>query len=110
VTQIPPGSEVIQAKTSRRTAAEVVSRLKLTEPVRLYLYGVASIVLVGLTVAGVITEEWRAYFTAVAAVVLAVVPSAMAIRATVWSQASHIDSLRRLRSLRDIQLALEDAA
>lgn len=104
----PPGP--IRPKAPRRSLAQVAMRAKLTEPVRLYLYGVALIVITGLALAGILTQEWATFATAAAAVVLAVVPAAAAIRASVWSEAGHIASLRKLHAVRDVQLALEETA
>lgn len=84
-----------------------VTRWKLTEPVRLYLYGVGAVVLVGLVLGGVLTQEWSAYLTAALAVVLGVVPATEAARSSVYSLAGHITSLRQLRTARDLEIALE---
>lgn len=73
-----------------------VSSWKLSEPVRLYLYGVGSIVLLGLVLAGAITQDWQAYGLAALAEVLAVVPATEAARASVWSTRSLIRELARV--------------
>lgn len=81
-------------RTARIRAVGPLSRLKLTEPVRLYLYGLGAVVLVGLVLAGVITEEWRAYGLTALGVVLGLVPATEAARASVYSTAGMVAQLR----------------
>lgn len=66
-----------------------LARLKLTEPVRLYAYGVLSAVLVALVLVGTITQDWSAALTGIAAALLGV-PGVEAARATVYSPATHV--------------------
>lgn len=89
------------------SVVRAVSRWKLTEPVRLYVYGVGSILIVGLVLAGWATQEWAAYLTAVLGVLLGGVPATEAARSSVYSLAGHLHSIRQLRSVADIQAALE---
>jgi len=88
-------------------AARALSRWKVTEPVRLYLYSVGSVLLLGLVLGGILTQEWSAYLTAALGVLLGVVPATEAARSSVYSLAGHIASLRQLRSAVDVQRALD---
>lgn len=88
-------------------AVRAVSRWKVTEPVRLYLYGILAAVCVVLLAAGFITQDMSAALTGLAAAVLVAVPAAVAIRPSVYSLAGHINSLRQLRSAADVQAALD---
>ena len=83
-----------------------VARWKLTEPVRLYLYGVGSIVLVGLALAGVLTGEWLDYGLTALGVVLAVGTGTEAARASVYSPAGLIRELRADAAHRQIAAAM----
>lgn len=74
----------------------LVTRIKLSEPVRLYLYGLAGVVLAGLTLAGTLTGEWADYWLHVAGVLL-VIPAAEAARASVYSPRTHVQDLWRMR-------------
>lgn len=73
-----------------------LQRLKLTEPVRLYCYGLLSAVLVALVLVGTITEEWSAALTGIAAALLGV-PGVEAARATVYSPATNLRTLVQAR-------------
>jgi hypothetical protein len=90
--------------------ALAASQLKLSEPVRLYLYGVGGVIVAGLVLAGWLTDDWSAYLMAALGVVLGVVPATEAARASVYSYAGHIHSLRQLRTAQDISDALGEAA
>lgn len=90
--------------------ALAITRAKLTEPVRLYLYSVGAVIVTGLLLGGWLTEEWGAYLMAALGVILGLVPAGYAIRASVWSQAGHMASLRQLHSIQDVQRALGEAA
>jgi hypothetical protein len=72
----------------RQARSRGLALLRLQEPVRLYLYGVGSLVLVGLVLGGVITEDWRAFGVAMLAEVLAVVPATEAARVSVYAPAT----------------------
>ena len=67
-----------------------LARMKLTEPVRLYLYTVLLVLLVGCQLAGVLTGEWRDYLATSAALLLAIPAGAEAVRASVYSPASMV--------------------
>jgi hypothetical protein len=99
---------------SKRTAADrlaaAISRAKLTEPVRLYLGSVGAVIVAGLVLAGWLTQDWAAYCMAALGVILGLGPAGYAIRASVWSEAAHITSLRQLHSIQDVQRALGEAA
>jgi hypothetical protein len=100
-------------KTGRTKPNRLVltaSQLKLSEPVRTYLYGVGAVIVTGLVLAGWLTDDWSAYLMAALGVVLGVVPATEAARATVYSPAGHIRSLRQLRTAADITEALGEAA
>jgi hypothetical protein len=71
----------------------LLSRLKLTEPVRLYLYSLGSVLIAGLVLMGYLTGEWSAYLTGALAVVLGVGGGGEAARSSVYSPASHIQGL-----------------
>lgn len=63
-------------------------RWQLTEPVRLYLYAVAGVVVAGLLLFGVISGEFATFLTAALAVVLGVAPGAEIARKAVYPIAS----------------------
>jgi hypothetical protein len=71
----------------------VLTRLKLSEPVRLYLYSLAVVALAGLTLAGYLTGEWSDYWAHAAGVLLGLVPAAEAVRASVYSPRGHVAGL-----------------
>jgi hypothetical protein len=73
----------------------LLSRLKLTEPVRLYLYSLAVVAIGGLALAGVLTGQWIAYATGAVAVVLSVTVGGEAARASVYSPRSVVQAVRR---------------
>lgn len=73
----------------------LLARLKLTEPVRLYLYSVALVVVVGLNLAGWLTGEWVPYATSSAATLLGVTAATEAARASVYSPRSMVRGLMR---------------
>jgi hypothetical protein len=73
----------------------ILSRLKLTEPVRLYLYSVALVAVAGLNLAGILTGEWQQYAISSAATVLAVGAGGEAARASVYSPRSVVQAVRR---------------
>lgn len=93
-------------RVSITQAPSGLAKLRLTEPVRLYLYGLGTVVLLGLVLAGVITEDWRDYGISALAVVLGLVPATEAARSSVYSLAGHLASLRQLRTAIDVQTAL----
>ena len=68
----------------------LLTRLKLTEPVRLYLHSVGVVLIGGLVLMGYLTDEWSAYLTGALAVLLAVGGGGEAARASVYSPASHV--------------------
>jgi hypothetical protein len=103
-------TETKTGRNQRRSLGVAVSQLKLAEPVRLYLYGVGGVIVAGLVLAGWLTDEWSAYLMAALGVVLGVVPATEAARASVYSTAGHIRSLRQLRTAQDITEALGEAA
>jgi di/tricarboxylate transporter len=113
---IPPGlarSGPIPPRPRRPLAIRTGDALftwKRTEPARLYAYAVLAAVLVVLAVVGWITEDLAAALTGVVAAVLAVVPAAAAIRASVYSPATRAsermeDSARWARMVRDREAA-----
>lgn len=75
----------------------LLSRLKLTEPVRLYLYSVGVVLIAGLVLMGKLTGEWSAYLTGALAVVLGVAGGGEAARASVYSPAGMTTALIRSR-------------
>jgi hypothetical protein len=68
----------------------LLARLKLTEPVRLYLHSIGLVLIGALVLMGYLTDEWSAYLTGALAVVLAVGGGGEAARASVYSPASHV--------------------
>jgi hypothetical protein len=70
-----------------------LEKIKLTEPVRLYLWTVAIIAAVGLQLAGVTTGDWLQYEVTAAAVVLGVGGVGEAIRQAVWPAAGIVREL-----------------
>jgi hypothetical protein len=77
-------------------ATGLVARLKLTEPVRLYLYSVVGVVDTGLVLAGVLTGDWPAYVISAAATLLGVAGATEAARASTYSLASALRLVRRV--------------
>lgn len=75
----------------------LLSRVKLAEPVRFYLYSVGVVLIAGLVLMGKVTGEWQSYLTGALAVVLAVGGGGEAARASVYSPAGMIDALTRSR-------------
>jgi hypothetical protein len=67
-------------------------RLQESEPVRLYLYGVAAAVLAALVALGVVTGEQAAVWGGVAAAVLAV-PVTEGVRSQVYSPRSTLQAV-----------------
>lgn len=61
-----------------------LQRWQLTEPVRLYLYGFAGVVVSGLVLFGVISGELATFLGTALAVVLAVPVPVEAVRASVY--------------------------
>lgn len=64
---------------------QLVTAARLSEPVRLYLYGFGSVVLTGLVLAGWITSEWEDYTLLALGVILSVPPGAELARRGVYS-------------------------
>lgn len=85
-------------------------RAKLTEPVRFYLWSIFGLVVLGLVLAGWATDQWAAYLQAASGVVLGLMLATWAVRASTWSQAAHLASLRQLHAVQDVQRALGEAA
>jgi hypothetical protein len=76
-------------------AVPLLTRWRLTEPVRLYLYLVLLVLTAGLQTAGALTGEW-AEFTAInGALLLGVGAAGEAARASVYSTASAVREIRR---------------
>jgi hypothetical protein len=75
----------------------LVTRLKLTEPVRLYCYAVLLVLTAGLQLAGLLSGEWAEFTAANGAVLLGVGAAAEAARASVYSPAAVVRELRRAR-------------
>lgn len=73
----------------------LLARLKLTEPVRLYIYTVLLVLTAGLQLAGWLSGEWRDFLAMNAAVLLAVGGGAEAARASVYSPRSVVQAVRR---------------
>jgi len=73
----------------------LLARIRLTEPVRLYLYSLALLAIGGLALAGVLTGEWIPYATGAAATVLVVGAGGEAARASVYSPRSVVQAVRR---------------
>lgn len=67
-----------------------LEHLKLTEPVRLYLYSLLVVLVTGLVLAGVLTGEWREFLLEAGAAVLVVGTGTEAARASVYSPATLI--------------------
>lgn len=91
-------------------SAGLLARLRLTEPVRLYLYGLGVVLVTGLNLAGYLLGDWHDYALSSLAVVLGLVPAAEAARASVFSIGGHVASLRQLRTYQDVQRAAGEAA
>lgn len=87
-----------------RTAPSTLSRLKLAEPVRLYLYSVGAVLVAGLVLAGAVTGEWSEFALAALAALLAVPAGTEAARASVYSPRTMLLELTRA------QAAWKDAA
>jgi hypothetical protein len=75
----------------------LLTRLKLTEPVRLYSYTVLLVLTAGLQLAGLLSGEWAEFTAANGAVLLGVGAAAEAARASVYSPAAVVRELRRTR-------------
>lgn len=60
------------------------ARWQLTEPVRLYLFSVAGVVVAGLVLAGVLTREWADFLLPALGVILVVPPVAQVVRSAVY--------------------------
>lgn len=88
-------SAPIPTRTSVSARPGVLVRWKLTEPARLYLYGLAVVAVLGLTMAGVLTGEWSHYWLTAAGVVLGIVPATEAVRASVYSPAGMLTAVNR---------------
>jgi hypothetical protein len=73
----------------------LLARLKLTEPVRLYLYSVLVVLTAAAQLAGWLTGEWSTFLEMNGAVVLAVTTGAEAARASVYSPRSVVQAVRR---------------
>jgi hypothetical protein len=71
------------------TLIRSLNRAKLSEPVRLYCYGVGSVLITGLVLAGAITGEWQEFLLTALGVLLGL-PAAEAARATAYSPRSVI--------------------
>jgi hypothetical protein len=85
----------------------LVDRLKNAEPVRLYVYGLALLAILGLQLAGALTGEWVQYSLTASATVLGVAGAgAEAARASVYSPAGAIRELRRVRDTADVRQVL----
>jgi len=97
-------------RTRPKRLAMRASQLKLSEPVRLYLYGVGGVIVTGLVLAGWLTGEWAGYLTGALAVLLGLPPATEAARASVYSPAGQIRALRQLRTAQDLSRALGEAA
>jgi hypothetical protein len=69
----------------RPPAPGLLTRWKLSEPVRLYLDGLVVVVVAAFVVAGWITQQWGAFAIAAAGVVLGLGGAAEAIRASVFA-------------------------
>jgi hypothetical protein len=80
-----------------RPGIGLLARLKLTEPVRLYLYSLALVAIAGLQLAGYLTGDWVQYALTDSAVVLGVAGAgAEAARASVYSPAGVVRELRKV--------------
>jgi hypothetical protein len=75
-----------------------LARLKLTEPVRLYMYTLLLVLSAGLQLAGWLSGDWPQYIAVNGAVVLAVGGGAEAARASVYSPRSVVQAALRARS------------
>jgi hypothetical protein len=73
----------------------VLTRLKLTEPVRLYIYSVALVLFTGLNLAGYLTGAWQDYAAASAATLLGFGVAGESARASVYSTRSVVQAVRR---------------
>lgn len=73
----------------------LLARLKLTEPVRLYLYSVALVVIGGLNLAGWLVGEWVPYAISSSGTLLVVTAGGEAARASVYSPRSIVQAVRR---------------
>jgi hypothetical protein len=83
---------------SRRTVEQAVIRAKLREPARLYLWPIVLVLVIGFVGAGITTQEWGDWALALLAPALGVAGAAEAVRASVYSEAGHFQSLHQAAS------------
>jgi hypothetical protein len=90
----------VTASTTVRTppvAVGLLARLKLTEPVLLYLYGAALLWLVASSVAAAVTGAWLSFGSAAVGVLFTTTVGGWAARASVYSPRSVIQLAMRAR-------------
>jgi len=80
----------------------LMARLKLTEPVRLYLHSVGLVLVAGLVLMGYLTDEWSAYLTGALAVVLGVGGGGEMARSSVFSPYTHYQAAFQVARARGI--------
>lgn len=96
----PPGPVIgppvpLPAPAPTPPAPSWIQRMKLSEPVRLYLYSVLGVVVAGLALAGILTGAWVPYTISAGATVLGLVPAAEAARASSYSTAGALRAIAR---------------
>jgi hypothetical protein len=84
-----------------------LSRVKLSEPVRLYVYGLGSVLVVALVMRGVLDGEYLEAMLQALAVAAGLGTAAEAARASVYSPASTVQLLSRARGSWNVQAAEE---
>jgi hypothetical protein len=70
-----------------------VARWKLSEPVRLYVYGLGSVIITGLVLAGVLSGEWTEYGLWALGTALGLGAAGESARASVYSTNGMVDRL-----------------
>lgn len=98
------------AQNRPRRLTLAISKAKLSEPVRLYLYSLGVLILGALVLLGCITGEWQDYLLAALPIVLGLPPTVWAVRSSVYSYAGHINALRQLRTAQDLSDAIGETA
>jgi hypothetical protein len=93
---IPTDVSAATGQVTIRPGLGFLARMKLTEPVRLYLYSLALVIFAGLQLAGALTGEWLQFAITGAGVVLAVGAGGEAVRASVYSPAGVVRALTQV--------------
>jgi hypothetical protein len=80
-------------RSHRNARPSAASRWKLAEPVRLYLWPVVLVLLVGAAGAGLVTQQWVDWSLPLLGLAASLVGAGEAARASVYSTRGHIESL-----------------